>query len=80
MRSISPQSLPWILEYEWRRLAFFLRVPLEDLAIMYPPAQECGSKAEFLAPQSEELASLSKSARRTGPREVERLSLQFHAS
>jgi hypothetical protein len=70
----NPENLPHILEFEWRRLAFFERVPLEDLGILYPLAAECETKEQFMAPDLERLGSLVALAEASCPSEVTRLS------
>ena len=73
MVPVSPENLPHILEFEWRRLAFFERVPLEDLAILHPSAAEYRTKEEFLAEDVERLRHLSVLAVKQCPAEVEAL-------
>ena len=77
MVSVHPENLPHILEFEWRRLAFFERVPLEDLAILHPSAAECRTKEEFLAEDVERLRQLSVLAVKQRPAEVDRLAKKF---
>jgi len=77
MVPVNPENLPHILEFEWRRLAFFERVPLEDLAILHPSAAECQTKEEFLAEDVERLRQLSVLAVKQCPAELGRLTEEF---
>lgn len=77
MTPVNPENLPDILELEWRWLAFFERVPLEDLAILYPSVAECRTKEEFLAEDVERLRQLNALSVDQCPEELGRLAKQL---
>ncbi len=74
---MNPENLPHILEFEWRRIAFFDRVPLGDLAILYPLALECQNKEESLAEDVERLTRLNALAVDQCPEELGRLAKEL---
>lgn len=65
------------LERKFKLVAFFNRVPLEDLALAFPEAAECSSKEELLRPHLEVLRALVLLALESAPLEVGRLAEQY---
>jgi len=65
------------LEKSFKTLTFFSRVPLEDLALVYPDAALCRSKTEFLGPHLRGLLALVRLGLEHVPDEVERLASTY---
>jgi len=61
------------LERLFAQVAFFSRVRLEDLALVYPEARRCKTKEEFLAPHVRALRTVVELGLIHAPAEVGRL-------
>ncbi len=71
------QALISVLEKSYRQAAFFLRVPLPDLALVYPEAGLCSTKAEFMRPYLEALKAMICLGLEAAPGEVGRLTREY---
>lgn len=76
-RADEERALLCYLQRKFREVAFFIRVPLEDLALVYPEASTCRSKPEFLRPYVESLRALVCLALEDSPAEVGRLAHEY---
>ena len=65
------------LERTFKQVAFFVRVPLSDLALVHSAAAGCSSKEEFLLPHLETLRALIRLGLEHVPAEVDRLVLAY---
>jgi hypothetical protein len=65
------------LERTFKEVAFFIRVPLGDLALVHPEAAACASKGEFLLPYLETLRALIRLGLEHVPAEVGRLANEY---
>jgi len=78
-------AVPWsaeeavavLLERTFREVAFFLRVPLDDLALVRPEARGCRTKAEFLGPHLRFLDSLVRLTAGRAPGLLARLAQDY---
>ena len=65
------------LERTFKEAAFFIRVPLGDLALVHPEAAVCASKKDFLLPHLETLRALIRLGLEHVPAEVDRLANEY---
>jgi hypothetical protein len=65
------------LERTFKQITFFIRVPLEDLALVYPEAAECREKTEFLGPHLDTLKALIRLGLEHVPADVGRLAVEY---
>jgi hypothetical protein len=65
------------IERSFRLVAFFIRVPLEDLGLVHPEAAACETKDDFLRPHLAALRALVQLGLTHTPAEVNRLALEF---
>ncbi|MCL6581782.1 MAG: hypothetical protein K6U08_09265 [Firmicutes bacterium] len=78
-------AVPWsgeeavaaLLERTFREVAFFLRVPLDDLALVRPEARGCRTKAEFLRPHLRLLEALVRLTAGRAPGLLTRLAQDY---
>lgn len=70
-------ALATLLDKSFREVAFFNRVALADLALVYPEAFLCRTKAAFIRPYLETLRALIHLGLREVPAEVGRLASEY---
>ena len=65
------------LERSFRELVFLSRVSLKDLALIFPHAERCAGRREFLGPYIDSLRALILLGNRCVPDDVARLAKQY---